>query len=56
MYLVKQGWELVAIDAGVWIFKRQGSDEPAPSGGLEAIIDETVTLAEGQTPSGSARV
>lgn len=40
----KQGWELVAIDAGVWIFKRPLLDEP--TGPLEAILEETVPLTE----------
>jgi hypothetical protein len=40
----KQGWELTAIDAGVWIFKRPLIDEPATP--LQAIMEETVPLAE----------
>ena len=43
----KQGWELITIDAGVWIFKRPASDEGA-LGALEAIIEETVPLAESE--------
>jgi hypothetical protein len=42
--LGKQGWELSAIDAGVWIFKRAASEETA-SGALEAIIEETIAVA-----------
>lgn len=40
----KQGWELTAIDAGVWIFKRPLIDEPATP--LQAIMEETVPLTE----------
>jgi hypothetical protein len=40
----KQGWELVAIDAGVWIFKRPGPKEAAAAGELEAIVEETVPV------------
>jgi hypothetical protein len=43
--LGKQGWELVAIDAGVWIFKRPSTEE-APAGTLEAIIEETIPVTE----------
>lgn len=42
--LGKQGWDLVAIDAGVWIFKRALVEED--SGSLEAIMAETVPLSE----------
>ena len=42
----KQGWELAAIDAGVWIFKRLATDEPAANGALEAIIEETLPVVE----------
>lgn len=42
--LGKLGWELVAIDAGVWIFKREpGEEESTP---LAALMAETVPLAE----------
>jgi len=44
--LGKQGWDLAAIDAGVWIFKRPAPEGNPPVGALEAIIDETVVLAE----------
>ena len=44
--LGKQGWELTAIDAGVWIFKRPGSEEENVAGELEAILQETVVLPE----------
>ena len=40
----KQGWELVAIDAGVWIFKRPGPREAPAVGQLEALVEETVPL------------
>jgi len=43
--LGKQGWDLAAIDAGVWVFKRPlGDDEPPTA--LEAVFEETVPLAE----------
>ena len=42
----KRGWELAAIDAGVWIFKRLASQEAGANGALEAIIEETVPVAE----------
>ncbi len=41
----KLGWELAAIDAGVWIFKRPLGDEEAATG-LQAILEETVPIAE----------
>jgi hypothetical protein len=40
----KLGWELAAIDAGVWIFKRQVLDEQASP--LQAIMEETVPMTE----------
>ena len=46
--LGKQGWALVAIDAGVWVFKRPGPEESVPSGALEAIIEETVPVVRPQ--------
>ena len=48
--LGKQGWELITIDAGVWIFKRPPTEEGA-AGALEAIIEETVPLAESEGPA-----
>ncbi len=42
--LGKQGWDLAAIDAGVWVFRREVM-EAAP-GPLEAIIEETVPVVE----------
>jgi len=42
----KQGWELATIDAGVWIFKRPAVEEAVAGGILEAIIEETVPVAE----------
>jgi hypothetical protein len=53
--LGKQGWELTAIDAGVWVFKRPFSGDEAPTG-LEAVFEETVPLAEptaASVPAGS---
>jgi hypothetical protein len=44
--LGKQGWELACIDAGVWIFKRPTANEAVAGGALEAIIEETVPVAE----------
>src|SRR5579884_912712 len=41
-----QGWELVAIDAGVWVFKRPGAPAAAESEAVRAIVDETVPLVE----------
>ena len=42
----KQGWELAAIDAGVWIFKRPLAEDAEPAPALQAIIEETVPIAE----------
>jgi hypothetical protein len=42
----RQGWELAAIDAGVWIFKRPLTGDPEPAAALQAIIEETVPIAE----------
>jgi hypothetical protein len=45
----KQGWELSAIEAGVWVFKRPLVEpEEAPTA-LQAIIEETVPLPTGPT-------
>jgi hypothetical protein len=42
--LGKLGWELAAIDAGVWIFKRPFiNDHSTP---LQAIMEETMPLSE----------
>jgi hypothetical protein len=46
----KQGWELAAIDAGVWIFKRPLTEEPEPAAALQAIIEETVPIAATPEP------
>ncbi len=44
--LGRQGWELVAIEAGVWIFKRELVEaEEEAQAVLEAIISETVPIA-----------
>jgi hypothetical protein len=42
----KHGWELVAIDAGVWVFKRPAQDEAEAPDALQAIIEETIPIAE----------
>ncbi|HLZ32292.1 MAG TPA: hypothetical protein VKV73_33645 [Chloroflexota bacterium] len=43
----KLRWELTAIDAGVWVFKRPLVDESAT--GLQAIMEETVPITEPET-------
>src|SRR3954451_20750491 len=43
--LGQQAWELVAIDAGVWVFKRQAAEEDGGAGALETLIEETVPVA-----------
>jgi len=40
----KLRWELAAIDAGVWIFKRPLVEETAT--GLQAIMEETIPMTE----------
>jgi hypothetical protein len=40
------GWELAAIDAGVWVFKRPRAEEPAAEGSLRAIVEQTVEQTE----------
>jgi hypothetical protein len=50
--LGKLGWELAAIDAGVWIFKRHYAEEPATA--LQAIMEETVPLSETELEPASA--
>ena len=40
----KLRWELAAIDAGVWVFKRPLVEESAT--GLQAIMEETVPISE----------
>ncbi|HEV7664413.1 MAG TPA: hypothetical protein VGQ62_12815 [Chloroflexota bacterium] len=39
----KQGWELAAVDAGVWIFKRPLVEEQ--TGQLQAIMEQTMPMA-----------
>ena len=39
-------WELAGIDAGVWVFKRPRTEQPAPEGTLQAILEETVPIVE----------
>ena len=46
----KQGWELVAIDAGVWVFKRRLVEEAEAPDALQAIIEETVPIAATPEP------
>ena len=41
------GWELAAIDAAVWVFKRL-LVEDEPSGPLQALLEETVPLTESE--------
>ena len=48
--LGKQGWELAAIDAGVWVFKRPLTEDAEPPDALQAIIEETVPIAETAEP------
>ncbi len=52
--LGKQGWELAAIDAGVWVFKRSMPNDSLPTSALEAIIEQTVPLAESAPVAGEA--
>src|ERR1700694_1370640 len=40
----KLRWELAAIDAGVWVFKRPLVEESAT--GLQAIMEETVPMTD----------
>jgi hypothetical protein len=40
----KLGWELAAIDAGVWVFKRPMVTEQSTA--LQAIMDETVPMTD----------
>src|ERR1700682_637974 len=46
----KLRWELAAIDAGVWIFKRPLVEEVAT--GLQAIMEETIPMTEPEPASG----
>lgn len=41
----RHGWELVAIDAGTWIFKRPSTIKEAEEP-LQAILEETVPLVQ----------
>jgi hypothetical protein len=47
----KQGWELTAIDAGVWVFKRPLVPEAASADTLQAIIEETIPIAASAEPT-----
>lgn len=40
----KLGWELAAIDAGVWVFKRPLGAEQSTA--LQAIMEETVPMTD----------
>ena len=40
----KLRWELAAIDAGVWVFKRPLVEESATA--LQAIMEETIPMTE----------
>jgi hypothetical protein len=42
------GWELVAIDATVWVFKRPWNEDE-PTGPLQALMEETIPLTETET-------
>ncbi len=45
-----QGWELVAIDAGVWVFKRPRQEvESDPV--ARAIVEESIPLVEAAEPT-----
>jgi hypothetical protein len=44
--LGKQRWELAAIDAGVWIFKRPYDEEAADTDAAAAILEVTVPVAQ----------
>jgi hypothetical protein len=46
----KLRWELAAIDAGVWIFKRPLVEEAAT--GLQAIMEETIPITEQEPLAG----
>jgi hypothetical protein len=48
----KLRWELAAIDAGVWIFKRPCLEESAT--GLQAIMEETVPMTEQEPALGTS--
>lgn len=53
--LGRLGWELVAIDAGVWVFKRPAAEEADES--LESLLQETVPMVEAElTPAVSTIV
>jgi hypothetical protein len=46
----KLGWELVAIDAGVWVFKRPFVED-LQADSFAADIEETVPLATDHEPA-----
>jgi hypothetical protein len=50
-----QCWELVAIDAGVWVFKRPRAHGTEPTEPLRALVEQTVPLIEdvGQATPGT---
>ena len=39
-----QGWELAAVDAGVWVFKRPAPSDAPAADPLRAVLEETVPL------------
>lgn len=46
----QQGWELAAIEAGVWVFKRPRLGEAPAIEPLRALIEQSVPLAEAEPP------
>lgn len=46
-----QGWELVAIDAGVWVFKRAMTHAADATEPLRALVEQTVPLVEEVSPT-----
>ena len=45
-----QSWELVAIDAGVWVFKRALTHAADDVESLRALVEQTVPLVEDIAP------
>ena len=51
------GWELVTIEAAVWIFKRPSLDEPLSADeSLRALVEQTVPIAATADPVAVALV
>jgi hypothetical protein len=42
----QHGWELAAIDAGVWVFKRPAREEALEAESARALIEVSVPLVE----------